>query len=209
MGLPPGTGPLTVTLAEVARYHVRDVKDAARWRRHVNPNTCGGNHTWVCGEKACPNCWQPPCPENAEKEQQNYEEEQSGTTEQKARAHRESNRRKRQRGHEPDGLAFEEECVEKVREQGDQIQHIGYVAHCSRCHMQGDLDIVSDNAVIECKRRRANLRQMQENIVPIAQTCFPNHDVQIMTSPAQVANLNNTFNNDAAWIPLNVTAVDP
>jgi hypothetical protein len=75
--------------------------------------------------------------------------------------------------------------------------------------MQGDLDIVSDNAVIECKRRRANLRQMQENIVPIAQTCFPNHDVQIMTSPAQVANMNNTFNNDAAWIPLNVTAVDP
>ena len=121
MGLPPGTGPLTCHPGGSRQVSCADVKDAARWRRHVNPNTCGGNHTWVCGEKACPNCWQPPCPENAEKEQQNYEEEQSGTTEQKARAHRESNRRKRQRGHEPDGRAFEEECVEKVREQGDQI----------------------------------------------------------------------------------------
>jgi hypothetical protein len=209
MGLPPGTGPLTVTLAEVAKYVVRDVKDAARWRRHVNPATCGGNHDWVCNEKACPTCWQPPCPENAEKEQDNYDKQQSGTTHEKAQAHKENNRRKRASGHEPDGLAFEEACVEKVQERGDQIQHIGYTAHCSRCHMEGDLDIVTDNAVIECKRRRANLRQMQENIVPIARKCFPNKSVQVMTSPAQVPNMNATFANDTAWRPLNVQAVDP
>ncbi len=205
----PGTGPLTVTLAEMAKYVTRDVKDAARWARHVDPSVCNGNHDWQCNKKACPTCWQPPCPENAEKEQRDYEKDQSGSKDDKAKAHRQNNDRKRKKGHEPVAWAFEEACVGKVADQGQQIEHIGYAAWLSRCHMEGDLDIVTNRSVLECKNRRANLRQMQENVAPIARKCFPGKQVQVMTSPAQVIPMNNTFANDRAWRALNVTAVDP
>jgi hypothetical protein len=202
---PPGTGPLSVSLAEMARFVVRDVKDAARWARHVNPATCGGVHDWECNKKACADCWQPPCAPNAKKEQENYEASQSGTQQDKVNAHKESNRRKRQKGHDRTGLDFEEAAVAK---QTEKIEHIGYAAHCRVCHMEGDLDIVTESSVIECKRTRGDLRQMQENIVPIARKCFPGKQVKIATRATRLNAMRQTVSSPG-WRPLNVQAVDP
>lgn len=205
----PGTGPFGATLAEIAKLNVREVKDAARWARHVNPATCGGVHDWECGKKACPDCWQPKCDSNAKKEQENYEEDQSGSVEDKIKAQKAVNKKKIRNGHDPHGIAFEEQAVEKVKS-NEKIEHIGYVAHCKVCHMQGDLDIVTENSVIECKRsaRGANLRQMQENIIPIANKCFPGKQVKVATRSTELPRLQNTVAS-AAWAPHNVGAMDP
>lgn len=205
----PGTGPFGATLAEIAKLNVREVKDAAKWARHVDPNKCGGVHDWECNKKACPDCWQPPCDANAKKEQENYDAEQSGTVDEKIDAWKDNNKKKLSKGHDPTGIAFEEQAVEKVKKDED-IQHIAYVAHCKVCHMEGDLDIVTDKSVIECKRssKGVGIRQMQEKIIPIANKCFPGKQVKAATRSTELPKLKRKVATPA-WAPLNVEAIDP
>jgi hypothetical protein len=206
---PAGTGPFSLTLAEMAVFVVRDVKDAARWSRHVNPNTCNGNHDWQCNKKACPDCWQPKCDTNAEKEQKNYEREQSGLVEDKMRAHKESNTHKRRKGHDPRGLKWEEAATQKISAD-EEIKYIGYSAHCARCHMQGDLDIVTATSIIECKRtaKSASLPQMRDNIKAIRDKCFPGKELKIATPAGELQRLRDKLR-QKDWAAIGVTAIDP
>jgi len=204
-----GTGPLTVSLAEVAVVNIREVKDAVKWARHVDPGHCGGNHDWECDKTACPDCWQPPCEPNAKKEQENYKAQQSGTNSEKARAYKRENIGKiKKKKLEPTGPTFENSVIDKIGE--DKIESAGYSAHCRNCHMQGDIDIVTADSVIECKRsaKGLTLRQMEEKIIPIAKKCFPNKQIKVATRATELPKLENTLRSPN-WAKHNLQAIDP
>ena len=48
---------------------------------------CKNEHTWVCNKYSCAGCWPPPgCPANADQEDKEYQEKQSGTQEERVKA---------------------------------------------------------------------------------------------------------------------------
>lgn len=206
---PPGTGPLNVSLAELAVFDVRAVKDSARWARHVDLTVCNGNHDWECDKAACPDCWQPRCDPNAEKDQSNYKAAQQGTGAEQARTYKKNNLEKiKKKNHEPTGPLFENAAIDKLP--SNEIVALGYKAHCSRCHMVGDLDIVTKTRVIECKKnpKTLSLDQMTEKIIPIATKCFPGKKITVATPAAKLGALENKLSTPA-WASHNLGAIDP
>jgi hypothetical protein len=199
----------TAPLITQAVMTVREFKDSLRESRHVDPKKCKGKHKWECNKTACSRCWQPECPDNAKEEQKEYEAKQSGTNEEKAKKHKAANQEKIRKGHEPTGPNWENDAIDKVGE--DKVKSAGYFAHCTKCHMQGELDIVTADSVIECKRTSGlvDLAQMEEKIIPIAKKCHPKKKIKVaVQGPAEQKALEVKLQ-QAAWKNHNLEAIDP
>jgi len=204
--------PITTTLpGPSTAMSVREYKDSVKWSRHVDPSVCGGKHDWECDNKiACPACWQPECKNNAEKEQEEYRAKQSGTNADKANKHKAENKDKiNRRGHEPTGPTWENAAIDKVGE--DNVESAGYYAHCTKCHMQGELDLVTSDSVIECKRKSKtlDLAQMEEKIIPIAKKCHPGKKIKVaVEGDAEKKKLELKLK-QSGWAGHNLEAIDP
>lgn len=195
-GSPPPVVPSGATMT------VREYKDSVKWSRHVNPHACGGKHDWECGKTSCPDCWQPQCVPNAEAEQKAYDDEQAKPNTEKAQNAKNNNTAKVAKAKmTPEGAACENATIDSVGEAN--VESAGYRAHCKNCHMEGDLDVVTADSVIECKKSASalDLRQMNEKIIPIAQKCHPGKQIKVAVPKSELAKLTTKLN-QAAYKPL-------
>lgn len=191
----------TSTLAQMS-----DWKRDHKWGHKRTPKVCGGKHTWECNKKMCPKCWNPECKDNAEIEQKDYEDKQSGTNEERADKGKKDLADRAAKGET--GAPFESAVIDKVGP--DKVEHSSYYAHCSVCHTQAQLDIVTSDSVIECKASESlvDLKQMNERIKPVAEQCFPGRQVKYATKAADLAKLEKTLL-EKEWAPLKLEAMDP
>jgi hypothetical protein len=201
IGSPPPVVPSKGTMT------VREYKDSLKWSRHVDPNFCKGKHDWECGKTSCPDCWQPPCVPNAVNEQKAYDEEQAKPNAEKAQNAKKGNLDKVTKNKmTPEGAACENATIDAVGEAN--VESAGYRAHCKKCHMEGDLDVVTADSVIECKKGSDALKldQMQEKIIPIAQKCHPGKKIKVAVPKAELAKLENKLK-QAPWNSLGLSAM--
>ena len=92
------------------------------------------------------------------------------------------------------GLEFEKAFIAKVAASGKHKLHkIGYKVHCMACHLRVDIDIVTDKYVVEVKRNGKSFKkaQLEDNIIPAARACFPNHKVACATEESQMDRFEN------------------
>jgi hypothetical protein len=186
--LPPGTGPLAISGAVAKTPDYKAVPGGGKKDRHPCPDS-GATHDWECGVTSCADCWDPPCEDNRKKEQDSYDEQQAPaprTREQRTEDYKKANNDKIAAGHDPVGFTFENNTIDKVG--ADNIEYVGYAAHCKKCHVRAEVDVVTTDSVIECKNsaKGFSLDQMKENIVPIAQKCFPGKKIKCATRSTEL-----------------------
>ncbi len=161
--------------------------------RHPCPDgTPSKDHVWQCNKTSCPDCWDPTCEENSEKEQSDYDNKQSRdgmTSDEKLEDFKAQIDEEIAAGKEPVGLDFEKQTLDKVG--AEQVVHYSYKAHCSVCHVQGELDVVTKNSVIECKNsaKGFKLDQIKNDVGAIAKTCFPDKNLVFATRQSQMRGL--------------------
>nr|WP_321400692.1 DUF4150 domain-containing protein [uncultured Desulfobacter sp.] len=184
---PPGTVPMAN--AETMATSGLSSKADAKWghKRGKKRYDCGGNHDWECNTAECPDCWDPPCEQNAEETQSDYSESQSGTSEERAEKGKRINKKKIEVG--DTGAQIENQAIDILGH--DTIEHVGYKAHCRKCHMIADLDIVTKDSVIEVKSSSGGvkLRQIQQRIAPVAKKCFPDKKLKVAVPKNEIEKL--------------------
>jgi Domain of unknown function (DUF4150) len=179
----------------------------------------GESHAWECdppGKKSCAQCWEPPCDDNHKRDQEAYEAKQSGSGQDKINAQKAENQtlidKAKAGGHDASGHEFENAMLDKV--DPDTVESVGYKAHCTKCHTEGDLDIVTKDRVIECKKSAKAIKadQLKENIKPIASQCHPGKQVTVAVPAAVERDAKNKVGQKsfkAAAGPGDVDVIDP
>ncbi len=151
------------------------------------------DHDWVCDNNVCANCWSPPCQENAEILEENYKETQKGETKEEiaAKGKQEVDDKIAKRAGDIEGLEFEKTVIDQILHSQHKLEKVGYKAHCRKCHLRGDIDIVTDKYVIEVKKNynAFKLGQMKKMIIPIAEKCFPGKEVRCITNTNELGKL--------------------
>ncbi|HYO55838.1 DUF4150 domain-containing protein [Archangium sp.] len=197
---PGSTGPMPST-ETMAKTQAEQKKDA-KWGHLRGPkrHDCQGKHAWECNKAECPDCWQPPCYPNAEETQATYAESQSGTPAERAAKGKAANQRKFEQ-YSDRGAEFENKVIDHIGH--DNIEHVGYKAHCSACHTIADIDIITKDAVIEVKLSAGLFQfgQMTRNIMSVAKTCFPDKKVVTATSKDELPALLKKLD-EKEWAPL-------
>lgn len=173
-------------------------KNAAGLGKGTPPATCGNNHTWECNKYSCPNCWPVPCPANAAQEDKEYQETQAGSEEDRIKAKHTSDAAKdktakanqKAKG-QPEvgdpGARMESAAVRKAVRADETIEHITYWAHCSVCHWQQEVDLVTDTSVKEAKASAGGFKADQTaRIRQIRDQCFPGKDLKLVTAKDEV-----------------------
>jgi uncharacterized Zn-binding protein involved in type VI secretion len=193
----PGNESVPLPEAESQAPGLAGKKDA-KWghKRGVTRHDCRGNHSWECNKAECPDCWQPPCEPNAQETQKNYNESQSGTPQERAAKGKAAHQKKADKGDA--GAALESKAVDKVGH--SSIEHVGYKAHCSQCHMIADIDVVTSDDVIEVKlsAKALDLDQMKTRVSPVAKKCFPGKRLKIATRASEEAKMKSKLR-EAEW----------
>jgi hypothetical protein len=191
----------TLTLPNTESASTLAGKRDAKWghKRGDKRYPCAGKHTWECNMAECPDCWDPPCEPNAKETQAEYAKSQSGTPEERAAKGKAANQRKAD-AHNDVGAAFENEVVDAVGHA--KIEHVGYKAHCRKCHMIADLDVVTQDFVIEAKLSAGltSKKQMEQRVIPVAKACFPGKKVIVATRRDQLDHLMKTLK-EKEWSP--------
>lgn len=155
--------------------------------RHPCPNS-GDTHDWQCENTSCPDCWDPECVENAKKEQDDYDAKQSRagkTDDDKIAEFKQHADDEIARGSDETGLQFEKATLTALG--SAKVIHYSYKAHCPKCHVQGEIDVVTHDSVIECKNsaKGFKLDQISNNVRPIAEKCFPGKRLVFATRESQ------------------------
>jgi hypothetical protein len=184
------TAPL-ITLATV------NAPKAAKNKGQITPDpaVCNGQHSWDCNTFTCAKCWpKPGCRDNADQCNESYNQSQSGSADQRvADKHQEDAARDQaaRAAGNPNGdtgARMESAAVRKAIRGGETIEHIGYRAHCSRCHFQQEVDLVTSHAIKEVKASADGFSAAQTNrIRQIRDECFPKKDLKMVTAADQVA----------------------
>lgn len=185
----PGSTPPMPELETMAQMEA--FKKDEQWGHRRGPARfdCGGKHKWECNKPQCPDCWDPACEPNAKKTQEDYDESQSGTPQERAAKGKANLQKKIDGGDRDGGSEAEINAIDSL--EPSKIRHVGYKAHCSACHMVADLDIVTEDAVIEVKRSSSGLKtdQMIERVGSVARACFPGKKLVVMTRDVQLKKL--------------------
>jgi hypothetical protein len=74
----------------------------------------------------------------------------------------------------------------------DNIEHVAYKAHCSKCHTVADIDLVTRDAVIEVKRSASGVsrKQLVQHTIPVANACFPGKQIVLAVPKRELYRLN-------------------
>jgi hypothetical protein len=181
------------------------------------PVLCTGKHTWECDKYSCANCWPAPgCVPNAELEDKEYKEDQKKGPAERKQAHVDEDARikaKQKADGKPvtgdPGALFERDAIDKAMgpPNNETIEKTTYWAHCSACHHQQEVDLVTNKAVKECKTGAHKLKQMKM-IKSVAEACFPGKDVVCVTTAGNLADLEKTLK-EKEWAPMGLKAQDP
>jgi uncharacterized Zn-binding protein involved in type VI secretion len=199
-GTPGSTPPIPNTETKSMAQRKKDAKHGHK--RGKTRHDCAGKHAWECNKAECPDCWKPPCEPNAEETQNEYNATQSGSPQERAAKGKAANQKKID-DHDEEGAPVENATIDTVGH--ENIEHVGYKAHCSACHMVAEIDVVTVDSVIEVKNSDAVLKRKQlvENTIPIAQTCFPGKKVVVATPKSELAKLKKTLA-EKEWSPLGI-----
>lgn len=180
---------------------------------------CNNEHQWECNKMYCSKCWEPPCPDNAEQGNKEYEETQSGSQEERVKAKHAQTQEMintlTDKNH-IDGFRWESSALQKIIRGGEKIEHIAYMAHCTVCCFKQEVDLVTETAVIEAKRTEGavELDQMQ-SIKSIRDQCFKDKILKIVTQHKEMAKIEKKVNTPThtewrkAMGPKKVTVEDP
>ncbi|WP_140636306.1 DUF4150 domain-containing protein [Methylibium rhizosphaerae] len=167
-------------------------------RDTTQPCASNGQHQFVCDKDVCADCWDPKCDDNERILESEYRQTQgaSGDDEQAIAAKGiAAVQAKIDKGAgDVAGLEFEKAFIAKVAASGKHKLHkIGYKVHCMACHLRVDIDIVTDKYVVEVKRNGKSFKkaQLEDNIIPAARACFPNHKVACATEESQMDRFEN------------------
>jgi hypothetical protein len=168
----PGTPPSSISAAvSTVPDPYKAIPGGGKRDRHP----CSGDtHDWECNTTSCADCWDPPCEDNRKLEQDTYDALQvpaPRTRQQRAEDFKKANNDRIVAGEDPISHTFENDTIDKIS--ADNIEHVGYAAHCKKCHVRAELDIVTTDSVIECKYSSKGFKadQMAERIIPVAKKC--------------------------------------
>lgn len=185
-----GSEPPSIVSVNTETMTLAEAKKDARWghKRGKKRHDCKGSHTWECNKAECSECWQPPCEPNAAETQSAYAASQSGRPAERAAKGRAANQKKID-DHGDEGAPVENAAIDALGH--ENIEHVGYKAHCAACHMVAELDIVTAHAVIEVKKSAGLVSnaQLTQRTIPIAKTCFPEKQVVVATTKAELPTL--------------------
>lgn len=203
------------SLAEMTKHKISEGTNTIT----PDESKCNNEHDWECNKHYCSKCWDPPCPENAEQGNKEYEETQSGSQKEKVKAKHAQTKETiatQTDKNAINGARWESSALKKTIRSGEKIEHIGYWAHCMKCCFKQEVDMVTDAAVIEAKRTKnaVQLDQMQR-IKSIRDQCFPNKVLKIVTQHEYEDQIRDLVTNPAheewgkAFHPKGITVEDP
>jgi hypothetical protein len=178
-------------------------------------------HKWDCtGGPRCADCWRPPCPDNAKKENDAYNAEQAKPKDERienqiakleaelqhdldfVKRHEEMMasrraligsgkataitlpmaragiREHRQTIRTHEGAAYGKQAeIDAIKKHAADITHVGYKTHCTICHTEQEVDIVTKDFVGEVKHIADDHDwEQMARINSIREQCFPNKD---------------------------------
>jgi len=160
------------------------------------PDGKNTEHDLFCGKYVCPDCWRGGCEKNAAILEEKYTESQAGSNEQEIAESGKAANKKKMAIHKEDkaGYVFENEMIDEVLSSPNHtIEKVGYQVHCLACHLHIDLDIVTDNYVIEtkikCDSFKGRKAQFEDRIIPAVKKCFPEKKIACLTNKEELEQL--------------------